>query len=71
MAFETNWYGLQHFGGNMRILSTAEELEKFIGCFFQTGLAKMSIQRLLVGITQLNNLSVDVKTKKKTINYRI
>ena len=44
MAFEINRYSLQHSGDDVRILCTAEELERFTGCYFWMGLAKMRNQ---------------------------
>ena len=44
IAFQTNRYSLQRFGEDMRIPCTAEEVEKFIGCYFRIGLAKMPNQ---------------------------
>ena len=45
MAFETNRYSLERFGKDMRISCTAEELEKFISCYFWMDLVKMPNQR--------------------------
>ena len=44
MEFEINRYSLQHSGDDVRILCTAEELERFTGCYFWMGLAKMRNQ---------------------------
>ena len=38
MPFETNRHNLQCFGEDMRIPCTAEEIEKFIGCYFWIGI---------------------------------
>ena len=45
MAFETNRYSSQRFGEDMRIPCTAEELEKFIDCYFRMSLVKMPNQQ--------------------------
>ena len=41
MVFEPNRYSLQHFGEDMGIPSTAEEVKKFNGCYFWMGSVKM------------------------------
>ena len=45
MTFETSRYSLQGFGEDIRIPCTAEELEKFIGCYFRMDLGKMPNQK--------------------------
>ena len=45
MAFESNRYSLKRFGEDMKIPCTVEELQEFIGCYFQLGIVKMLNQR--------------------------
>ena len=46
IVFETNRYSLQRFGEGMRVPCTTKELEKYIGCYFWMGFAKMPDQRI-------------------------
>lgn len=38
MPFETSRHNLQRFGEDMRVPCTAEEIKKFIGCYFWIGI---------------------------------